>query len=462
MKLTYSKDSGASNLRVLIFVDNASRDLLGVRLLQEALSERGCEVSLCNLHDVRGKLVGLMPHVFVAARGDMKIAQQASKLCKVYVVPGEGGAQTRDSILTVFMGRAYWKMDSVEWISKCYLWSKRTEGWLLDTGMFNPAQLAVVGGPRLDVYADKTLIEAMSKRSSPNKFRIGVAFSAKSTSAYYGDPHFAEVYFDMGRNLNFPVTAPNRYFEDIVWRDHAILRHSMQMLKQILETMDCEVWFRSSPFESASEYRFLEKRYPGKVRIADSMILPEFICGVDVLLTCWSTVGLEAMLLKKPVISIAGLIDQEHLFNHISAEAGGFDSFACFYHRPRSDSQLLELLGRAARGELPASTKSEADVNSLLKAIYEWDGSCCVSDKIAGDICLDANAEKTEVPGRAEWKKVFPIRLPSWLFIPLARIKMYWVALRCGHPRSYLNFVNYKNGRIDRLVREYRTGSERA
>ena len=48
-------------------------------------------------------------------------------------------------------------------------------------------------------------------------------------------------------------------------------------------------------------------------------------------MTCWSTVGLEAIILNKPVISIAGLISEKRLFQHISKKASGFDTFVNFY-----------------------------------------------------------------------------------------------------------------------------------
>ncbi len=173
--------------RVLLFNDNAKRDLLGIRLLENSLNSRGIKTAICNPQNARIKLRQFRPHAFIAARGDHAVAREASALCRVYVVAGEGGHQTKETMLSVFMGRGYWKLDSVDWISRCYLWSERTREWLMETGIFKEQQLQVVGNPRLDLYRDRKLAKALSKKDGP--FRLGVAFSAKSTSTFYGHPH---------------------------------------------------------------------------------------------------------------------------------------------------------------------------------------------------------------------------------------------------------------------------------
>ena len=106
----------------------------------------------------------------------------------MFIIPGEGGHQTKETMLSVFMGRGYWKLDNVNWIKKCYLWNKNTYDWLLETKLFKKDELKVVGNSRLDIYKNKKLLDSQNKKQK--KFKIGVAFSAKSTSTYYGPPHF--------------------------------------------------------------------------------------------------------------------------------------------------------------------------------------------------------------------------------------------------------------------------------
>ena len=107
--------------RILIYNDNSKRDLLGIRLLKYELENLGYLIKICNSQDADVKFRIFKPHAFIAARADNYISKQAGFVCKVFIVPGEGGHQTKETMLSVFMGRGYWKLDSVEWINKCYL-----------------------------------------------------------------------------------------------------------------------------------------------------------------------------------------------------------------------------------------------------------------------------------------------------------------------------------------------------
>jgi len=436
--------------RVLLFNDNAKRDLLGIRLLENALRRRGARTAICNPQNAKVKLLQFRPHALVAARGDHAIAREASRLCKVFVVAGEGAQQTKETMLSVFMGRGYWKLDSVAWITRCYLWSQQTENWLLETSLFNAGQLRVVGNPRLDIYRDAALISGLSKKGGP--FRLGVAFSAKSTSTYYGHPRFAKVYHDMHREMTFPITQPGRHFEDVVWRDHAILRNMMRSLRAFLEGSDGEVWLRPSPFESPKEFAFLERAYPGRVKVMPNQTLPEFLCGVDAVLTCWSTVGLEGLLLGKPVVSIAGLIDQEHLFRHISPKASGFETFAQFYHQPQSEEELLGLLGRAAAGQLAPSSRAHAEVDDLLAQLFAWPGSQAACELIADDISGELYGATARPLN--DWKVELQLRrnLPLSLAALLVSLRMLAVTARSGEFRAYWDFLRTSDPAIESLL----------
>jgi surface carbohydrate biosynthesis protein len=438
--------------RVLLFNDNAKRDLLGIRLLENALRARGLKTAICHPLNARVKLRQFRPHAFIAARGDHAIAREASALCKVYIVPGEGGHQTKETMLSVFMGRGYWKLDSVDWVSRCYLWSERTRAWLMDAGLFKDNQLKVVGNPRLDLYRDAKLMKDLSPRRE--RGRLGVAFSAKSTSTYYGHPHFARAYYDMHREMNFPITQPGRHYEDVVWRDHAILRNMMRSLRAYLESSDGEVWLRPSPFESPNEYTFLEKAYPGRVKVLPNQTLPEFLCGVDAVLSCWSTVGIEGLLLGKPVISIAGLIDQEHLFCHISPRASGFETFARFYHQPTNEAALLDMLKHATRGELSTSSRPQAEVDQLLSDLYSCPGETAACELIAEDIVNEIRDVSGSSP--CEWKRLMPLRynIPLPIASLAASLRMIFVTAKSGEFKAYYDFLRTSDPAVENLLRQ--------
>jgi len=253
--------------------------------------------------------------------------------------------------------------------------------------------------------------------------------------------------------MTFPITAPGRHYEDIVWRDHAILRIMMRTLRAYLDRSSGEVWLRPSPFESPNEYTFLEKAYPSRVKVLPSQALPEFLCGVDAVLTCWSTVGIEALMLSKPVVSIAGLIDQEHLFRHISAKAGGFETFASFYHQPSTEVVLLSMLDQARKGELAPSAKSDDEVQQLLAELYDWPGQESVCKLIAEDIMRDI----TDAPDLniRVWREKLPLRLN--IPLPLASVGAFFrqllVTARSGEFKAYSDFLRTSDPAVEALIR---------
>ena len=443
-----------SKKRILINNDNGRRDLLGLRLLEMSLQRQGFETAFCNRVNIRVKLRSFRPHALLAARGDNVVVREAAAVCKVYIIPGEGGRQTKETMLSVFMGRGYSKLDSVDWISRCYLWNENTKNWLLETGMFKEEQLAVVGNPRLDIYRSSDSIKK-AKSSSDRPFRLGVAFSATSTSCYYGKPYFAKNYHDeIHKDMVFPILAPGRHFEDIVWRDHAILRRMMHVIKRYLENGVGEIWIRPNPLEGIGEYSFLEDAYPGRVRVVSEQTLPEFLGGIDTLLTCWSTTGLEALLLGIPTISISGMIDQDHLFRHISAKASGFESFVPFYHMPSTEDELFDLIELAKKGLLDASTMPDSKVTQLLKQNYNWPGAGSASDLIAMDLVRDL-INYCE-PNSKQWRQKIPMKygIPVPLATTFISIRTFLQAIKSGEFKSYNAFMNVKDPQVESLIRK--------
>ena len=441
-------------IRILIHNDNTKRDLLGIKILQLELDKLGFKTKICNSQEAEIMFRSFKPNIFLASRADQNISKQASKNCLVFIIPGEGGHQTKETMLSVFMGRAYWKLDNVDWIKKCYLWNKETFNWLIETKLFKEKQLKVVGSPRLDIYKNKTLLNILDKNKE-KKFKIGVAFSAKSTSTYYGPPHFPKVYYDMNPKMNFPITIKGGHFEDIVWRDHSILRNMMTVIKTCIENNYGDIILRPSPFEDPKEFDFLEKSYPNKIKVLPNQTLPEFLSEIDLLLTCWSTVGLEAIILNKPVISIAGLIAEKRLFQHISKTASGFDSFVNFYSKPKSIEELgKEIIKIKNKTYQPKNSKLKKD--KLLNDLYNWESKKLTSKEIALDIFNTVKEE--DFSKQKDWKYFFPIKsnLPIWLAFYLKRALIHYRAFKSGTYKGFMTFYNNYDKEIIKLFEKYK------
>src|SRR3989338_6518253 len=138
--------------RILLVADNARRDFIATRMLQRAFLKKGADARLSTLLDMVPNLRRFKPHGVMANRANMSFTKPASKCSRIYVFPAEGAYLTKESMLAVFKVEAYERIDSVEWVRRCYVWSDYVRNSLLETGMFRDDQLTVAGSPRLDVY----------------------------------------------------------------------------------------------------------------------------------------------------------------------------------------------------------------------------------------------------------------------------------------------------------------------
>lgn len=443
--------------KILIHNDNGRRDLLGLKLLERALVSQGCKVFFAGRTSLTAKLRRIKPNALIVARGDNPTAKLAADVCPVYILPGEGGRTTRETTLSVFLGRGYSAIKSAEWVRRCYLWNENTRQWLLETGMLDDSQMKVVGNPRLDIYKNDKYRSIAEKKARNGRLKIGIAFSATSTSACFGPPRYAEVYHDhIGKDYQFSILWPGRGMEDILWRDHSILRNMMHVIKDIGETTDHEMILRPSPLEGISEYPFLEKRYPGRFKVHSKETLAEFLSDIDVLLTCWSTVGIEALLNNIPVISINGLLNQERLFDHINKVASGFESYVLHYHSPQTFDELLRMVDLAKSKKLPVSPLPYDRSESMFRDIYGWDSNKAHScHLIAEDIANDLDDRELENYGPDKWRQALPLRysLPPILAEYAVYVRDIWKAKRSGEFQSYMSFLRCRDPYVSRLLR---------
>lgn len=433
--------------RILIVADNARRDFIATRLLQRAFLKRGADARLSTLLNMVPNLRRFKPHAVMANRANMDFAKPAAQCARIYVFPAEGAYLTKESMLAVFVGISYCKLDSVDWVRRCYVWSGYVRNSLLETGMFREDQLMVAGSPRLDVYRHHVRTRALPK--DLKDFTLGVAFSAKSTSAYYGDPHYAQAYFDFHRDEIFPWLPPGRHYEDVCWLDHATLRLSMRYLKRFLEEFPGKVIFRPSPFENEKEYMFLQKKYPSRIKVMLNVPLSEFLSQIDLLMTSWSTTGLEAFIEGVPVISIVGTMDQEHLFRHVDKVAGGFDKFVAAFHLPKTEDEFFEQVQRANIGKLPVAPQSKDGVRQLLKDLYNWPYGKAAHEVIVDDVLHDLEDFK-EVSSQT-WREALPIPHKVPLIIaPLAYyFRNQYRFYKRGNFLTLRDFYRLKDARVD-------------
>jgi len=103
------------------------------------------------------------------------------------------------------------------------------------------------------------------------------------------------------------------------------------------------------------------------------------------MLTCWSTSGLESIVMEKPVISVAFLGDHEHLISHVDEKANGFDTFLRIYHTPEDLEELINLVNLGIKHELEPSQDMEFS-KKFMRSSYNYPSSLSATESIVDDI----------------------------------------------------------------------------
>lgn len=380
-------------IKVLILVDNARRDLLTSYLLKLEFEKFNCKVRFCSKRNYNIFFKFYNPDIFITTRGDYPFLNNLSKNISIFLVPCEGARLTPETMRSVFMGRfhngqnydQFGKIISdFNFLSGVYLWGSRQKSFLLKENYINDSKITVAGNPRLDVY-----FESKSTHQKKNHNTIGFAISVKSLSVAPSKPNYLKNIhnlFDKTKSPFFPMVPKDRHYEDYVWRDFAIARQFLNVLINVIEKTDLHIKIRVGPFEDPNDYSFLSKFYPKRVTIQkEDELLSDFLSQIDTLITCWSSTGIESYLSNVPVISFAYLIDNEHLFNHVDKEANGFNTFLKLYYCPKSIEEILELIDKSQKNILSISPdKKFAD--NFIKEFYNIPNNSTASSIIVRDI----------------------------------------------------------------------------
>ncbi len=384
--------------KILILVDNSRRDLLPSLLLKLKFEQCGCIVDLCNKRNYKIKVREFEPDAFLASRGDIPFLNDISKVCKLYVIPAEGARLTPETMKSVFLGRVHNGMqydmngkiiDDFAFISKVYLWGKSTKKFLLSTNLFKDEQLAVSGNGRLDVYSSQKIQREHLKSKD---FTIGIAFSIKSISVFEGNVNYLKIIyslFDKTKSGKFPMVPEGRHYEDYVWRDFAIARKMIEIILNVMQTTDYKIKLRVGPFENINDYKFLQELFPERFIIQDpSEQLIDFLSQINLMLTCWSSTGLESILMDVPVIAIPYLLDKKHLLEHIAPEANGFNTFLKIYYTPQSIEETMKLIEDQKNNKLDV-VPDKIFYKNFLKDVYNWPMDISTTKFIVNDILQD-------------------------------------------------------------------------
>ncbi|QQR81411.1 MAG: hypothetical protein IPJ69_04625 [Deltaproteobacteria bacterium] len=355
--------------KVLLLIDQKARDLVSVMLIGEYLREFGIKVYYCNKGNMLAMAENVNPNVLVLSctEGQYKdLACYLAPQCKIVLMTQEGACATKESTILRHTMCGMGVDSYIKGLSRVYLWSHISKRWLLEESIYPESILRIFGTSRLDAYRQT------EKRScdQTRKIRVGFANRGFSINPTIRSNPIQEIdNFRTKEGSHRAYIDKNREWEDWIWHGMASLRISLDLIQTLAEAGRYEIIFRPDPYENYKSYEFLKSKYPC-FHINRDPVLFNFIEDIDVLITEFSTTGTEALLMKKPVISMQKLIgprlpEHNSLANHINP------SHMQFYWQPEDKAALLKVLNDSILDVIPYSPAPEKAEN-YLKEFYNW------------------------------------------------------------------------------------------
>ena len=382
---------------VLLLVDQKARDLASVLLIGEYLKAMRVRTAICNKTNVLSAVLRHRPDVFVMSgtHGNFQaVARHIGPWCKLVLMTQEGACVTRDATILRHTLNGLSVSCYLAGLSRVYLWGETSRRWLSEAGVYPDEVMRVVGTSRLDVYRAAMWRARGSNESRPRDgLRIGVANRGATVNPVStANPVELLDHYRLEEGSHRAYIDTGREWEDWVWHSVASLRVNLNVIERLCANPNYDVVFRPDPFEKVESYRFLSDRYKN-FRINSDPILHNFVNEIDVLVTELSTTGIEAFILKRPVLSTQKLLGPR-LADHNSKPHHFNPEHVRLYWQPASEAELLEYVAKAAAGELPYSP-DVGGAQRYLVDFYDWsDRGVSASYRIANDLKQLAEAPR--------------------------------------------------------------------
>jgi surface carbohydrate biosynthesis protein len=327
--------------RVLLLVDQKGRDLASVLLIGEYLRAFGIHVSYCNKINMLAMAEQIRPDVLVlsCSEGQYKdLACYVAPHCKIALMTQEGACSTKERTITRHTVLATEKT-YISGLSRVYLWSEISKTWLVEEKIYPEEIIRVFGTSRFDSY------RVLEKRKFDPAKKLRVGFANRGATVNPAAKLNPVQELDAVRAKHGPhrvYTDVDREWEDWVWHSLASLRVNLNLVEMLAASGKYEIIFRPDPYENSESYNFLKNKY-SCFQVNTDPILSNFISEIDVLVTEFSTVGLEALVVKKPVISTQKIIEPR-LSEHTRIPAHVNPLHMQFYWKPENEAGFMKTL----------------------------------------------------------------------------------------------------------------------
>lgn len=345
--------------RVLIHVDQQKRDAVPMLWLKMLLEERGVSVRLCNRLSRERMFYSFLPDVFLQSHVFFDSATELKRkacIAKHVLLPTEGAVFDPNPINAHFS--AYPQHN--ELFSKVLAWGNAYKRVLVESGHFDDARVSVVGSPRFDVYRNYS-------RETVSNGKIGFVSSLVLLNAFDRRSIFKMI--DNNRGGESVYYDINRNVEDLYWVYIAQCRVLFEIFDRWFLAEKKSGVFRPHPNENRDLYLHMVEKYRGLFHLDDGEHFYGWLKKLEGLVMFQSTTAVEAILARKPFITLEKIIGTR-IDDHLTLQDARLPYVQCSWE-PRTVDEAVDFMMAMSKGELPAKEPNE-EIKKVLADMYDW------------------------------------------------------------------------------------------
>jgi surface carbohydrate biosynthesis protein len=363
---------------LLIIVDNKYRDLATVLLLKKYIEEFTINVKIILANKINHKRIYdyylpdmvILPNYQLGKAEWIKHYKDKNNNVQIVILPTEGGSSYDKTILLRHSGNN----DNFDKdITKIFLWGNKDLEVLNKHSKYRPDQLLVTGCPRFDIY--KQLGDKV-QRADPAE--IGIVTSLRFLSNYklLSINQLIDGYSLLNQsNTEHRAWNQGGQFADCLWWETSFLESIHSILKEDKKSnYNYKFQLRPHPLEDDLFYSDLEDKY--NLNATKHIKLWDYLEKVSLIIQCFSTCSVEALMMNKPVISLINMLGTKS--NNIVHEDYTTNYLESILWQPKSLDELFELIELNNNNEIDAVPDNKPKIE-FLDNYYSYNTSSSTS-----------------------------------------------------------------------------------
>lgn len=355
---------------VLLHIDEKQRDMHIVYWISLWLEKFGFKSYFCNRATRDLFWETIKPDIMLDSHlnyYEFKTLEFRSQFTKLCVLPAEGAIFNDNIISWLYFSRhetTEQKKTKSRFLEKTFLWGSKAKESFVKSGLFNEEQLVVAGNPQYDVYMRDIIPGKHTKLGILTMFKGINIFDDRNQLEFFDslrEHHDCGTHYPKGRNV-----------EDFIWYYTCGFRVTIDLIDALMEDGEenFEVLLRPHHNENPKNYKYLEKRFPSKIRLEYKTPFFDWLQKVYAVILCKSTTIAEAIIACKPVISIEKLMG-DRLDDHMNLPDNRIPQFMACAWQPENNQEAIRLCKKAKEGALP-STPNNSGLKELINDYFGY------------------------------------------------------------------------------------------